>query len=176
MNDPANRLRVADMNSSDATPTCVEIAFSCLPLRSVGRLDPPMDASPGLIAQLKRIRDAIEKHGIHNTYYLHHARCVYRLANHPDQGMLEFKFEGTARTDADDCRTESCDLDVELVQETCDWLTEPVLQWFRDSVRRAVTFEFDRYIAAGDLEKARERAERIRAESEESGGFLVMYL
>jgi hypothetical protein len=154
----------------------VEISFNCLPLRSIGRLDIPLDASPGYIAQLQRIRDAIEKHGSHNAYYLYRARCVYRLANHPLKGMLEFSFEGTALTDAEDCHTEQCDLQVELVQETCDWITEPVLEWFKASVPRAVTFEFDRYIAAGDLEQTRKRVEKLRAESDASGGFLGMYL
>ena len=46
---------------------------------------------------------------------------------------------------------------VELVRETCDWLTEPVVHWFVESVSQAVRAEFNRFIAAGDLKKAVER-------------------
>jgi hypothetical protein len=154
----------------------VEISFDCLPLRSVGRLDIPLDASPKFRAQCERIKAAIEKHGAHNTYYLHHAECVFHLTNQPDVGMLQFSFEGTVFTDAMDQKTVRSDLAVELVRETCDWLTEPIVAWFSSSVAFAVEAEFDRYIAAGDLSKAVERIEKIRAASDESGGFLGMYL
>jgi len=154
----------------------VEIEFDCLPLRTVGRLDIPLDASPKFRAQCERLKQAIETHGAHNTYYLHHATCVFHLTNEPAVGMLQFGFEGTVFTDASDQKTVRSDLAVELVKETCDWLTEPIVDWFRKSVSNAVEVEFDRYIAAGDLSKAVERVEKIRAASDESGGFLGMYL
>ena len=154
----------------------VEISFDCLPLRTVGRLDIPLDASPKFRAQCERIKQAIETHGAHNTYYLHHAQCVLHLTNDPDVGMLQFAFEGTVFTDAADQKTVRSDLTVELIRETCDWLTEPIVDWLNKSVPYAVQVEFDRYIAAGDLGKAVERIEKIRAASDESGGFLGMYL
>ena len=63
-----------------------------------------------------------------------------------------------------------------LKRETCDWLTEPVVAWFRDTVRRAVMAEFDRYIEAGDLSRAKERIAKQQAEMEAGGGFVGMYL
>jgi hypothetical protein len=154
----------------------VEITFDCLPLRTVSRLDAPLDASPRFRARCERIKQALEKHGTHNTYYLYNAACVFHLVNHPDVGRLEFEFEGTVLTDTDDTRAISCDLDAQLVRETCDWLREPIVQWFSETVCRAVTAEFDRFIAAGDLEKARQRAAQLKAACDESGGFMGMYL
>jgi len=154
----------------------VEISFDCLPLRTVGRLDIPLDASPKFRTQCERIKHAIETHGGHNTYYLHHATCVFHLTNDSTVGMLQFSFEGTVFTDASDQKAVRSDLAVELDSETCDWLTEPIVVWFSKSVAYAVEVEFDRYIAAGDLGKAVERIEKIRAASDESGGFLGMYL
>jgi hypothetical protein len=90
--------------------------------------------------------------------------------------MLEFRFEGTVLTDAEDLHTQRSDLKVELVRETCEWLTEPIVQWFVETVHRAVNAEFDRYIEAGDLQKAKERIEKIQAASDEAGGYLGMYL
>jgi hypothetical protein len=154
----------------------VEIAFDCLPLRSIGRLDIPLDASPNYRALCERIKQALEKHGSHNSYYLYNARCIYHLTNQPDLGGLEFRFEGTLLTDAEDRHSVTCDLDVELAGETCDWLTEPVVGWFAQTVSRSVVVEFDRYIEAGDLEQAKRRVERIQAASDEAGGFVGMYL
>ena len=154
----------------------VEISFDCLPLRTIGRLDIPLDASPKFRAQCERIKHAIETHGAHNTFYLHNANCVFHLTNDATIGMLEYRFEGTVFTDAADQKTVRSDLTVELVRETCDWLTEPIVAWFSTSVANAVQVEFDRYIAAGDLGKAVQRVEQIRAASDESGGFLGMYL
>lgn len=154
----------------------VEITFDCLPLRSVTRLDIPIDASPGYRALCERIKDAIQTHGSHNTYYLYNAQCIYRLTNRPDYGMLQFRFEGTLMTDESDLKADRCDLSVELVRETCDWLTEPIVKWFGTSVQHSVCVEFERYIAAGDLQKTVERLEKLRAASDESGGFLGMYL
>ena len=90
--------------------------------------------------------------------------------------MAQFRFEGTLFTDSDDKSTERCDLTVELQRETCDWLTEPVVNWFAESVRRAVCVEFDRYIAAGDLDQTRNRIAKLQAASDEAGGFVGMYL
>ncbi len=154
----------------------VEIQFECLPLRTVGRLDVPLDASPGFRQFAERVKHAITKHGTHNAYYLHHARCVFRLTNDPQVGMLDFGFEGTVLTDAEDRHAVSADLHVELRGETCDWLTQPVVQWFTETVRRAVMVEFDRFAAAGDLRRTLERIERVQKESDARGGFLGMGL
>jgi hypothetical protein len=154
----------------------VDITFDCLPLRSVGRLDVPIDASPKFRELCTRVKAAIEKHGSHNTYYLYNARCIYHLVNADDTGVAEFRYEGVVITDPEDRRTKRCDLQVELLRETCDWLTEPVVQWFRETVTQAVAVEFDRYIEAGDLEQAKNRIEQVQAASDEAGGYLGMYL
>ena len=154
----------------------VDIVFDCLPLRSVGRLDIPIDASPKYRARCERILRAIHTHGSHNTYFLYNAGCTFHLTNNADEGSLEFCFEGTVLTDDTDQKTEHCDLEVELVRETCDWLTEPIVAWFRETVSHAIRVEFNRYIAAGDLEQAIKRIERIQAQSDTHGGYLGMYL
>ena len=154
----------------------VEISFDCIPLRSVGRFDIPVDATPEQRAFGERLRAAVQRHGLFNTFYLCNAACVFRLMNHPELGMLRFEFEGTALTDQDDRKTVACDLAVELTQETCDWLVAPVVEWFKETVAEAVKAEFDRYIAAGDLQKTIERIERLQAESAAHGGFLGMGL
>lgn len=154
----------------------VEVTFDCLPLRSVGRLDVPIDASPKFRMLCERIKQAIDQHGSHNTYFLYNANCRFHLVNRDDVGMLEFRFEGTVFTDAQDQRTERCDLAVELLRETCDWLKEPIVEWFRETVIRAVIVEFDRFIEAGDLEKARQRLEKLRSTADQQGGYLGMYL
>ena len=154
----------------------VDITFNCLPLRTIGRLDIPLDASPKYRALCERIKHAIEKHGSHNSYYLYNAQCTYRLTNSDEVGMLQFRVEGTVLTDSEDLRTERCDLDVELNRETCDWLTEPIVAWFHQSVQYSMRVEFDRYIAAGDLEAAKKRIEAMQAKTEESGGFVGMFL
>ncbi len=154
----------------------VEISFDCVPLRTLGRLDVPLDAPPELRALVQRVKRAVQKHGQHNAYYLHNARYLLHLANDPQFGMLEFRFEGTMLTDAEDRKTLQSDLDVQLAHETCDWLTEPVVQWFRETVNRAVQVEFDRYIAAGDLRRTKERIARLEAESDARSGFLGMGL
>lgn len=154
----------------------VEIVFDCLPLRSVTRLDIPIDASPKYRSQCERIKQAIEKHGSHNTYYLHRASCTYHLINSPNVGTIEFTFEGTVVTNKDDNRCQHCDLTVELAKETCDWLTQPIADWFAETVSHSVSAEFNRYIDAGDLEQTRKRLEEIEAASDESDGFMGMYL
>ena len=90
----------------------VDITFDCLPLRSVGRLDIPLDASPQYRALCERIKQAIEKHGSYNSYYLYNARCTYHLLNHAERGLLEFKFEGVVLTDAEDMKTEQAPSDM----------------------------------------------------------------
>ncbi len=152
----------------------VEISFDCLPLRSVGRLDIPLDASPAYRDRCERIKGAIQKHGSHNSYFLYDARCVFHLTNQPDLGTLEFRFEGTVHTDPDDRRTVLADLYVTLVRETCDWLTEPVVRWFRETVSKAVVAEFDRYIEAGDLAQTHKRIAAIQAKADQAGGYLGM--
>jgi len=154
----------------------VEISFDCLPLRSIPRLDIPLDASPKYRAFCERVKAAIEAHGTFNTYYLHNAHCIYRLTNRDELGMLHFSLEGTLFTDEQDRHAVRNDLRVELVRETCDWLTEPIVHWFQETVARSVCVEFDRFIEAGDLEKARERLSKIQEQVDESGGYLGMYL
>ncbi len=157
------------------TPS-VLIQFDCLPMRSLGRIDVPLDASPAFEAKAGRIKAALAKHGQHNTFFVHNATCRFQLANSEKIGMLEFRFEGTVLTDAEDRRTERCDLDIDLIRETCDWLTEPVVEWFCQTVEHAVRVEFDRYIAAGDLRKTIERVERLQAQSDAHAGFVGMGL
>ena len=154
----------------------VEISFDCLPLRSVGRLDAPLDASPKFQQFCERVKTALEKHGAHNTYYLYNAQCAYHLANSSEVGLIAFAFEGVAITDESDQSTKHCDLSVELTRETCPWLTEPIVAWFAATVQHSVTVEFDRFIAAGDLTQAKERLAKIQAKVEEQGGYLGMYL
>ena len=50
------------------------------------------------------------------------------------------------------------------------------VKWISETVSKAVVVEFDRYIAAGDLEQTKQRLQRIQEESDESGGFVGMYL
>lgn len=154
----------------------VDISFDCLPLRSVGRLDIPIDASPKYRERCERIKQALETHGSHNTYFLYDARCAFHLTNRAEFGMLQFRFEGTALTDASDQKTVRCDLEVELVRETCDWLTEPIVSWFKETVPRSVCVEFDRFIEAGDLAQTMKRIALIQSESDGKGGYVGMYL
>ena len=154
----------------------VDIAFDCLPLRSVGRLDIPLDASPKYRQRCEFIKRQIEKHGSHNTYFLYNATCTFHLTNRENFGTLEFRFQGTAITDSADLQAKHADLEVELIRETCDWLTAPVVEWFHESVQHAVCAEFDRYIAAGDLAKTKARMEKLQAEVEKTGGHVGMYL
>ncbi len=154
----------------------VEISFDCLPLRSVGRFDVPVDASPEYAAFCQRVKRAAAKHGLLNSYYLHNAKCVFHLTNQPQFGVIEFHFEGTVLTNPEDQRTLRCDLQSELRRETCDWLIEPVVTWFAETVNQAVRIEFDRYIAAGDLRQTIKRAQQMQVESDEHGGFMGMGL
>jgi len=154
----------------------VDIAFDCLPLRSVTRLDPPLDASPGLVAKWERIKNAIREHGTHNTYYLHNAHCRFYVTNDPGCGMIAFKFEGVVFTDENDARTRSASLHVTLDQENVPWLEQHVVKWFSETVIHAVCSEFNRYIGVGDPERTRQRLEQLQQSIEETGGFVGMHL
>jgi hypothetical protein len=154
----------------------VEITFDCLPLRSVVRLDVPLDASPKFQAFCDRVKAAIDKHGKFNSFYLYNGRCTYHLTNRDDLGMIQFRFEGTVLTDEADLHTVRCDLDVSLLRETCSWLSEPIVEWLRETVLHSVGAEFDRYIEAGDLEQTRRRIEQLQAAADQTGGFIGMYL
>jgi hypothetical protein len=139
----------------------VDIAFDCLPLRSVGRIDIPLDASPAFRARLEHLKRAIDTHGSENSYFLYNSRCVYRLANSDIEGMLRFSFEGAVLTDRSDAKADRADLDIELVSETCGGLPAVVVEWFCGAVERAVLVEFDRFIAAGHLAKRVDELERL---------------
>jgi hypothetical protein len=129
----------------------VDIAFDCLPLRSVTRVDVPIDASPAFRARCEHLRQAMEAHQAQNAYFLYNTRCVFRLANSDVENMLRFTFEGTVLTDQSDVQARDADLQIELAAETCGGLPAEVLAWFRKVVQRAVLIEFDRFISAGQL-------------------------
>ena len=155
----------------------VTITFECLPLRTIGRLDIPLDASAEYRAYCARLKNAIEQHSTENTYYLLSARAVFHLANSEISGMLRFEFEGTVTTDVSDTRAETADLDVRLTGETCGDVPEAVVDWFsRHTVPQAVLIEFDRFIAAGSLTVALKKSEQLRRESVSDADFLGMYL
>ena len=154
----------------------VEIEFDCLPLRSVTRLDAPVDASPVYEQFVLRVKEAMAKHGSHNTYYLHRGRCAYHLTNDPACGRVSFAFEGTVMTGENDRETKAVDIIVKLDDETCGWLSAPVVGFLSESVQHAVRVEFDRYIAAGDLAQTEARIEAIQAQSDSEDGFVGMYL
>jgi hypothetical protein len=154
----------------------VDISFDCLPLRSVACFAPPVDVSREETELFRRLREAAEKHGLHNTYYLHNGKCVFHLTNHEKIGMMEFRFYGTVLTDTQDMNTLHCDLAVKLSGNVCEWLVSSVVDWFAESVREAVKIEFDRFIEAGDLEKTIQRIERLQATSDAQGGFLGLGL
>ena len=129
----------------------VDIAFDCLPLRSIGRVDVPIDASPAFRARCERLLQAINAHDNQNAYFLYNTRCTYRLANSEIDNMLRFTFDGTVLTDRSDCTAELAELAVELVAETCGGVPAAALEWLRGVVQRAVLVEFDRFISAGHL-------------------------
>lgn len=129
----------------------IEIAFDCLPLRSVGRIDVPLDASLAFRARLEQLQRAIETHPVANTYFLYNTQCTYKLANSEIVNMLRFTFDGTLLTDRSDCKAERADLAIVLVAETCGDVSAAALEWLRGVVERAVLVEFDRFIEAGRL-------------------------
>ena len=154
----------------------VEVSFDCLPLRSVTRLDVPVDASPVYEQFVLRVKQAMEKHGTHNAYYLHRGSCVYHMTNDPKHGTVVFSFEGAVLTDADDRQTKAVDINVKLDRETCSWLSEPIVGFLAESVQHALLVEFNRYIEAGDLTKTQQRIEALQKQSDECDGFVGMYL
>lgn len=154
----------------------VEIEFDCLPLRSVTRLDVPVDASPAYEQFVLRVKQAMNKHGSHNTYYLHRGTCTYHLTNDSDIGSVAFQFEGTVMTGEKDRRSKAVDISVKLQGETCAWLSEPIVGFLSESVQHALIVEFDRYIEAGDLDKAEQRIKAVQAQSDAAEGYVGMYL
>ncbi len=136
----------------------------------------PLDASPAWRARLERLQQAVTRHGTRNTYYLTNGSCTFQFMNDPTQGWVRFAVEGTIITDDADSRTVGSDLSVRLDRETCDWLTQPAVQWLTLSVKHAMEAEFDRYIAAGDLARTKDRLDREQAASDAGGGFLGMNL
>lgn len=160
----------------DPSSPAVAIRFDCTPLRAVVRASVPAEASPRFRAMVERMKAAAERHGTRNAYYLSNAGCRFRFTNAADSGWVEFTVEGTVFTDDGDRRTVGSDLAVTLAKETCDWLTQPAVDWLEVAARRAVEAEFDRYIAAGDLERVLERLAREQAASDAAGGFLGMNL
>jgi len=161
---------------TDSPRPTVSISFECTPLRSVARLDIPLDASPVYRARLERLQRAVARHGTRNTYYLTDGSCGFQFTNDPAVGWVHFTFSGTVLTDDADARTIGSDLEITLERETCDWLTQPAVEWLGLSVKHAVEVEFDRYIAAGDLSRALERLAREQAASDAAGGYLGMNL
>ena len=129
----------------------VDIAFDCLPLRSVARVDVPIDASPAFRARCERLQQAIEAHSGENAYFLYNTRCTYRLANSDIENMLRFSFDGTLVTDRSDCKADRAELNVVLIAETCGGVPPAALEWLRRVIERAVLIEFDRFIGAGRL-------------------------
>jgi hypothetical protein len=164
----------ASLNTTNSRP--VDISFDCMPLRSMARLDPPIDASPALAAKYDRIQAAIAEHGTYNTYFLHNATCRFFVTNDPGRGMIAFKFEGVVFTNDSDSQSKHACLTVTLDKETCSWLEQHVVKWFEECVTQAVVVEFDRYIGAGDAEQTRKRKEQMEQMLESQGGFVGMHL
>jgi hypothetical protein len=131
--------------------SAVEIEFDCLPLRSMARLDVPLDASDELRERAERMKAAIAAFGVERGYFLYNAHCVFCFANSEVDGVCRFVFEGGVQTDAGDRKCERTLLDVRLTSETCGGVPDAVLAWLTERVRQAVAIEFDRFIAAGQL-------------------------
>jgi hypothetical protein len=129
----------------------VDIAFDCLPLRSIGRVDIPIDASPAFRARSERLQKAINTYSAANAYFLYNTRCTYRLANSDIDNMLRFSFDGTLLTDRSDCKADRADLNVVLTAETCNGVPPAALDWLRGIIKRAILIEFDRFIEDGHL-------------------------
>lgn len=154
----------------------VEISFACIPLRSVGRFDPPLDATEEQRTLWVQLHRALNTHGAHNAFFLYNATCVFHFTHDPALGMVEFTFQGTVLTDAEDRKTIGSNLQIELQSETCPWLTAEAVAWLKETVDQAVRIEFDRYIAAGDLQRTIDRLRNLEAETEATGGYLGMGL
>lgn len=154
----------------------VEFEFDCLPLRSVGRLDVPLDASPAYEAFVLKVKAAVTQHGMHNSFYLHRAVCRFHLTNDPNSGLVEFDVEGVVLTGEQDLKTRAVDLTIQLSKETCPWLNETAVEFLAESVKHAVAVEFNRYIQAGDLKKTQERIDAMQDQIDQGDGFQAMYL
>jgi hypothetical protein len=165
-----------NLSGKDVSGRWVEIEFECLPMRTISRLDIPVDASPKYEQFILRVKAALEKHGSHNSFYLHRGLCKFHLTNEVNNGNVEMAFEGTVLTDSSDQNTKSVDLSIVLARETCSWLNERIVEFFVETTKRAVLAEFNRYIAAGDLEKTRQRLESINKQDELNQGYIGMYL
>jgi hypothetical protein len=153
----------------------VDIAFDCLPLRSVGRLDVPLDASPLYRQRCERLQAALDVHGAERTYFLYNARCILRFANSEVVGMARFEFEGIVRTDAGDCQTDQVELEIHLANETCGGIPAEVEAWLQQQVRQAVAIDFDRFISAGQLSDRASEVGQLERLSD-LGGFAGMHL
>ena len=154
----------------------VDISFVCIPLRSLGRFDSPIDADEKQRSHWIRLHNALNKHGAHNAFFLTDGKCIFHMTNDEIEGMISFAFEGTVLTDADDCHTIGSDLQVEFQGDSCDWLTAAAVAWLQETVERAVRVEFNRYIAAGDLQKTIDRLQQMEAQVNATGGYLGMGL
>ena len=154
----------------------VEIAFDCLPLRSVARLDAPLDADAAMVEKANRIKLAVQKHGTHNTYFLHNAECVFHFTNDDSKGMVAFDFEGVVCTCGSDRSAIAAHLWTVLRREDCSWLNQAVVTWLGETVREAVLVEFGRFIAAGDLQRTHDRLAAIERDVEARQGYVGMYL
>lgn len=154
----------------------VEISFTCIPLRSMGRFDPPLDATEQQHSLWVQLHQAVNRHGAHNTFFLNNAKCVFQFTNHETLGMVQFSFQGTVLTDTEDRKTIGSDLQIELQAETCSWLTAEAVKWLKETVEQAVRIEFDHYIAAGDLQRTIDRLQNLEAELEAKGGYKGMGL
>jgi hypothetical protein len=130
-------------------PDYVDIAFDCVPLRTVAQLRPPLDASPEVRQRCERIAAAIAQFGISRTYWIENAHCTFRLANSEVSGMVRFEVSGLIRTDPSDAKTEHLELDVKLAGETCGGVPDAARSWLTTQVERAIAVEFDRFLAAG---------------------------
>ncbi len=131
----------------------IEIAFDCLPLRSVGRVDVPLDASDELRRRVELIKEALGQFGAERTYFLYNAHCVFRFSNSEFDGVCRFEFEGVVRTDAGDRICQESLVAPRLASETCGGVPPEVEAWLAQQVRHAVRIEFDRFIAAGQLDE-----------------------
>ncbi len=163
------------VNGKLVVESSVDIAFDCLPLRSVGRLDVPLDASPVYRERVERLNAALAAHSADRTYFLYNARCIFRLANSEIAGMLRFDFEGIVCTDAGDLLTESVALDIRLTSETCGGVPAHAEPWLQQQVEKAVAIEFDRFIAAGQLASRAEEIGQLDRLSD-LGGFSGMHV
>ena len=142
----------------------VDIAFDCLPLRSIARVDRHLDHLQTALehrARSERLRQAVDAYAGENAYFLYNTRCTYRLANSDIDNMLRFSFDGTLLTDRSDCKADRADLNVVLTAETCGGVPPAAMEWLRRMLKRAVLIEFDRFIADGRLAQRVEELEDI---------------